>query len=117
MATNFVQPGDHLTVTAPAALSSGDPVLIESLFGVAQGDAESGATVVIATEGVWTLTKLVGGGNSYAIGEPVYYDDSVKSATADPTDVLIGVAVSAASTSDVTVNVKINALPAAVPPA
>jgi predicted RecA/RadA family phage recombinase len=115
LAGSYVQPGDHVTVTAPAALSSGDPVLIESPFGIAQADAESGSQVVIATQGVWTLGKVTT--DVFALGDPVYYDDSVKSATADDTDVLIGIAVQAVGNPSVSVNVKINALPAAVPPA
>jgi predicted RecA/RadA family phage recombinase len=115
MATNYLQPGDHLTVTAPAALSSGDPVLIESLFGVAQTDAESGATVVIATEGVWTLPKVTA--DVFAVGEPVYYDSVAKVVSADDTDVLVGIAVQAVGNPSAFLNVKINVPPAAVPPA
>lgn len=58
MATNFVQNGDIITVTAPAAVSSGDGVLVGNLFGVALTDAASGASVNIQTRGVWTLPKL-----------------------------------------------------------
>jgi predicted RecA/RadA family phage recombinase len=39
---NFVQMGDVVTVTSPATVSSGNGVLIGTLFGVAATDAESG---------------------------------------------------------------------------
>lgn len=109
MATNLVQAiGNHITVTAPAALSSGDPVLIGSLFGVAQTDAASGASVVIATEGVWTLPK-VASPDAFAIGDPVFFDPALGVATADITDSgPIGVAVSVGGSGAIIVNVKLN---------
>ena len=54
---NFIQPGDTLTLTAPAALSSGDGFQVGSIFAVACADAESGASVEGATKGVFDLTK------------------------------------------------------------
>ena len=61
---NLVQTGDNITVAAaPAALASGEAILIgDSLFGVASGPAESGAEVVLALRGVFTLpfTNIVG---------------------------------------------------------
>ena len=39
---NYVQPGDLITFTAAAAASSGDGVLVNSLFGIASGDAAIG---------------------------------------------------------------------------
>ena len=53
---NFVQEGRHITVAAaPYALSGGDGALVGNLFGVACGDAESGAEVVLAVVGVFDL--------------------------------------------------------------
>ena len=45
MAKNFIQDGRLLTVTAPAAVSSGDMVKVGSVFGVAQNDAANGVDV------------------------------------------------------------------------
>ena len=53
MAENFVQPGETLTLPAPATFASGAGVLIGAIFGIAQGDAASGALVDITTQGVW----------------------------------------------------------------
>ena len=58
MAKTFLQGGDRLAVTAPAAVSSGDGVLVGALFGVALTDAAEGADVVVQTKGVWTPPKL-----------------------------------------------------------
>ena len=55
---NFVQPGRNVTVIAPAAVKSGDLVIVGKLFGVAATDADSGAPVEICTEGVFTLPKV-----------------------------------------------------------
>ena len=52
---NYVQPGNTLTLTAPYAVTSGDGLLVGSIFGVAGGDAASGATVEAA------LRKLFAG--------------------------------------------------------
>jgi predicted RecA/RadA family phage recombinase len=40
---NFIQNGDIITVAAPAAVASGDGVLVGTLFGIAVDDADSGA--------------------------------------------------------------------------
>ena len=58
MAKNHIQPGRVLTVPAPTGgVLSGAPVVIGSLFGVAQHDAAEGADVEILTEEVVELTK------------------------------------------------------------
>ena len=49
---NYIQPGDMLTVTAPANVASGAGVLIGSIFGVAANAALSGASMEMAVEGV-----------------------------------------------------------------
>jgi predicted RecA/RadA family phage recombinase len=56
---NYLQEGDSVTVPAPANVSSGDGVLLGTLFGVAATDADSGANVTIKTTGVFTLPKLL----------------------------------------------------------
>lgn len=38
---NYIQPGDNLTLNAPAAVISGQGVQIGDLFGVANGDAST----------------------------------------------------------------------------
>jgi len=91
---NYVQPGATLTLTAPYAVTSGDGLLIGSIFGVAAGDAASGATVEAALTGVFDLTKI--GSQAWTVGAKVYWDDTNKRCTTVATDnTLIGVAVDA----------------------
>lgn len=91
---NFVQPGNTLTLTAPYAVTSGDGLLVGTIFGVAAGDAESGATVEAALTGVFDLTKI--GAQAWTVGAKVYWDDTNKRCTTVATDnTLIGVAVDA----------------------
>lgn len=57
MATNYVQRGDTVDLTAAAAVSSGDGILVGELFGVAQTDAGIGERVPCVVSGVVTLPK------------------------------------------------------------
>lgn len=63
MSKTFVQKGDVVTVIAPAGgVSSGDGVLIGSLFGIATHDAAAGAELELGVSGVWDIaadTSLV----------------------------------------------------------
>lgn len=111
MAGNYVQEGNHVTVAAPYALSSGGGALVGSLFGVAIADALNGATTVLATEGVWTLTaEGAGSGQAIAVGAAVYWDNTNKRCTATSSgNTKIGVATVAKVTTDTTVTVRLNA--------
>lgn len=81
---NFVQPGETLTVTAPAGgAASGDPVLIGALFGVAAFSAAEGRQLEIVTEGVFDLPKEAG--QAFAIGDKLYFDDTTKLLTSTAT--------------------------------
>lgn len=91
---NYVDSGDTVTVTAPAAVASGGGVLLGSLFGVAQNAAENGASLVIVTKGVFDLTKV--GSQAWTVGAKVYWDNANKRCTTVATDnTLIGVATEA----------------------
>ena len=95
-ATHFLadRPGTTLTLTAPYAVTSGDGLLVGSIFGVAAGDAASGASVEAALTGIFDLTKI--GSQAWTIGAKVYWDDTNKRCTTVATDnTLIGVAVTA----------------------
>ena len=96
---NFVQPGNYVTVTAPAGgLSSGEGVLVGHLFGVAATTAAEGAEVEIATNGVYDLAK--DDTAAFTAGAPAYWDDANKVVTATATDNLrIGTALVAAATA------------------
>lgn len=88
---NFVQAGDTLVVTAPAAVSSGDGVLVGSVFGVAVSDADNGADVPIKTSGVFDLPKT--GSQGWSQGAPIYWDSANAECTNVGEDnVLIGIA-------------------------
>lgn len=96
---NYVQAGGVLTVTAPAALLSGAGVLIGSLFGVACGDAASGADVEIQTVGVFDLPKATGA--AWTVGQRLYWDDTAKNLTGTAsTNKLVAIAVAAAASGD-----------------
>jgi predicted RecA/RadA family phage recombinase len=101
MAKNFIQPGDTVTVPAPADVSSGDGVLVGSLFGVAQFDAKSGDDVEICTKGVYTLPKT--SAQAWTVGAKIYWDGS-KCTTADGSgsNTLIGNALAVAANPSAT---------------
>lgn len=107
MATNFLKNGDFVTVAAPAAISSGDGVLVGSLFGVAQTDAESGADVEIHTRGIYTLPKT--SAQAWTVGARIYWASGAGEATTTATsNTLIGVAVAAAANPSATGEVRLN---------
>ena len=83
MATNLHSDGAVVTVTAPANVVAGQGVLVGLLFGVAQVAASSGASVAIATEGVFRLPKATG----VAINEGVrvFWDNAAGNVTTTPT--------------------------------
>ena len=111
MATNYVQKGDVVTVVSPAGgVSSGDGVMIGSLFGVATHDAAAAASLELAVVGVFTLpadTAL-----AISQGDPVYWDDTnswVDATTA--AQQCVGVAVADQDTVAETVDVLIGRVP------
>lgn len=93
---NFIQTGDIVTVAAPANVSSGDGVLVGTLFGIAATDAESGDDVAIKTMGMFTLPKA--SAQAWTVGALIYWDGSVAT-TADGSgaNTLIGKAMAIAA--------------------
>lgn len=88
----FVQAGDTITVTAPAAVLSGRGVLLGSLFGIAISDAASGAQVTIYTEGIVDMLKV--DSQAWTVGQLIYWDAAAGAATnVVGTNKLIGVAI------------------------
>ena len=105
---NYIQPGDTLTVVAPANVSSGDLVVVGSIVGVAAFDALSGADVEVATVGVYTLPKATA--DVVAQGALLYWDSVASNLTVTPgTDSkpLVGVAAAAAGNGVTTVPVRL----------
>lgn len=104
---NYVQRGKTLTVPAPSGgVASGDPVLVGSIFGVADFAAVAGADVEIDTSGVFTLPKATGA--AWAVGDIVYFDAAAKNITKTATNnTKVGVATVAALSTDTAGNVKL----------
>ena len=92
---NFVQAGSNLTLPAPAAIASGDLVIIGSLIGVAAGSAASGEDFDLVTAGVFDLPKATG---AIGLGAAVYGDSTAKKVTTTASgNTLCGTAVKAAA--------------------
>lgn len=106
---NYVQPGDSITLTAAAAASSGDGVLVGSLFGIASGDAAIGEKLVLTTKGVFAMPKV--STDVMAVGSIVYWDDSAGLVTTNDdtgANPRIGLAVTAAANPSGSVNVRLD---------
>lgn len=95
MAKNYLQAGEHITLPAAAAVTSGTPVLVGALFGVAENSAAVGAPLTIARRGVFRLNKTAA--QAWTAGQRVYWDatNSLVTTTASG-NTLIGVAAEAA---------------------
>lgn len=112
---NYVQPGDNLTVTAPADTASGAGVKVGVLFGVASHDALSGEPLVIATRGVYELPKT--SAQAWTEGAAIYFIPGTGLCTTATTtgNLLIGVAAAVAANPSATGLVRLNgSAPAAV---
>jgi len=110
MATNFIQPGKVVTITAPSGgVTSGVGVLVGSLFGVAQHDAADGEEVEILTEGVVEIAKT--SALAISVGDRLFWDDTNKvvnkTATAQQ---CVGVAVADAANPSPTVSMRLGAV-------
>lgn len=95
---NFIQSDRQITIPAPADVTSGDGVLVGSLFGVAVHDAVAGADVEITLRGVYRMTKATGA--AWTIGARLYWDNTAQTVTGTAgTNKLIGVALEAAASA------------------
>jgi len=104
---NYIAPGGTLQITAAAAISSGDGVLQGSIFGVANGDAASGAECVLSLVGVFELAKTAS--QAWTLGAKIYWDDTNKNCTTTVgSNKLIGCATDAAASGDEVGNVRLN---------
>lgn len=104
---NYVSKGDTITFTANAAHSSGDGVLLGSLFGFATGDIANGAEGVLQLTGVFTHAKTAS--QAWSAGDKVYWDDTNKVLTKTASgNTLIGVATAAVAGGDTTGTVRLN---------
>lgn len=104
---NYIQPGNTLTIPAPDDIVSGAPVLVGSIFGIANGDAASGADCDVDTVGVFEMDKV--SALAIAVGDKVYYDAATGLVNKTSSgNTLIGAAVTAAANPSGTVNVRLN---------
>ena len=106
MATNYVQAGSQLTLTAPELVSSGAVVIAGSIAGVALGGASAGQTVDVAVAGVFDLPKV--GAQILSLGEPVFWDAAADLVTETASgNTRIGTVVKAAGAGVATVAVRL----------
>lgn len=106
---NFVQDGKLLKVAAPYALTAGQGALVGSIFGVAVSDAANGADVVLAVDGVFSLTALTA--DTASVGTKLYWDNTNKRLTVTSSgNTLVGVAVVAKTGTDTTATIRLNAV-------
>ena len=93
---NFIGVGNRVTLTAAAATTSGQPVLIGSLFGIAENAAAIGEPLVLVMNGIYDLTKTAS--QAWTVGQLIYWDVSPSRVTnVVATHKLVGVAVLAVS--------------------
>jgi predicted RecA/RadA family phage recombinase len=105
---NYISPGDIVTVPAPASVSSGDGVLIGTLFGIAVTDADSGDPVEIKTTGVFTLPKA--SEQAWTIGAAIYWDgEECTTADGSGANALIGRTLAVAANPSATGVVRLDA--------
>lgn len=108
MATNFVQPGDSVTVVAAANAISGAIVVMNQMFGIAAHDALTGEQVTLTLGGVWDLAKSNAASMSMAVGANVYWDATNGVASTTNSFTRIGVCMAAVGNTATTVRVRLN---------
>ena len=105
---NFIAEGKTLTLIAPYNVTSGDGLLVGSIFGVAAADAVLNAEVETLVDGLFSLKKATG--QAWTQGALIYWDNTNKNCTTTPTsNKLIGTATAAALSGDTIGNVRLNA--------
>lgn len=103
---NFIQEGETLVVTAPAAVDSGDPFLVGSCLHVAAVDIASGATGAAMNEGVFELPKT--SAQAWAEGDKLAFDAANSRLDSDLSKgPMVGFAAEAASNPSSTGMVKL----------
>ncbi len=108
MAKKFIQPGEVIDYTAGSALSSGTVVLIGNRVGVLLTDLANGEVGAAQVTGVWEIAKL--STDVVTQGALLYWDaGNSRLTTTASSNKLAGYAWAAASGTDTTVQIKINA--------
>lgn len=108
MAKNYIQPGEVLDHVVASARTSGVPFLLGARLGVPITDGAVGETIAVKVKGVFNLPKVTA--NVVAQGAVLYWDDTAKKLTTTVgTNVIAGYAAAAATSTDTTVDIAINA--------
>ena len=107
MATNFVQPGDSVTVVAAANAVSGAIVVQGQMFGVAAYDALTGEQIVLTMGGVWDFAKANAASTSMAAGANAFWDNT-NSIISVSTGTRVGMVMAAVGNNATTVRVRLN---------
>ena len=103
----YIQKGENINIASPYDVTSGHGVKSGLIFGVASGDARSGADVDVVMVGVFELPKV--STDVFAVGAAVFWDDAAKLMTSTTSgNTKIGVAVVAAGNPSGSVNVRLN---------
>ncbi len=103
---NYIQDGEFLTATAPAAVAAGAVYEGTNLIGVWADAVASGAQGTIAIEGVFLLTNATG--VAFTLGQALYWDAGNDRLTSVATNnIPAGVAAAAAASGDTTARIKL----------
>jgi predicted RecA/RadA family phage recombinase len=101
---NFVQRGNVISAIAPYALTGGQAAKIGTLFGVACGDAASGAQVELDRGGVFDIAAVTA--ETATTGAKIYWDDTARRLTTTVSgNTLVGCLVAPKSGTDSTARV------------
>jgi len=105
---NLVSDGNTITITAAADAVSGQLVVAGLLAGVAQGDALTGASLVLAIGGTYELSKT--SAQAWTVGQAIYAVPATGLCTTATTagNVLVGVAAAVAANPSATGIVRLN---------
>jgi len=97
MASNYIQSGDRLTLTAPYARNSGQAAKIgTAIIAIALQTLANGASGEWATKGVWYVDK--NSAEAWAVGDKLYWDNTNKVFTTTSSgNTLAGVATAVAA--------------------
>jgi predicted RecA/RadA family phage recombinase len=103
---NYVMEGKTVTIAAPAAVTSGQYVVVGAIRGVAAYDAAQGEPVEVTTEGTFALPKVAA--DNIAAGDLLYWTGTAcTKAAGTGSKPLVGVAVKPAAVNATTVTVKL----------
>jgi predicted RecA/RadA family phage recombinase len=104
---NYIQPGDVVTLTAPADVKSGEVVIVGGLAGIAATDAKQGAEVETVLVGVFELPKAAG--STLEPGALAYWTES-PAGVAGSGATLLGAVVAHAGSDATKVRVRLNGI-------